>query len=85
MDDSGITCDEVIESNNKEIKTILTNFNEKHACKTQGFYILLVFLLITITLSTAVSIHCCLIKYRAKQKNLLAFHEKNIKTILSWC
>ena len=74
MDDSGITCDEVIESNNKE-----------HACKTQGFYILLVFLLITITLLTAVSIHCCLIKYQAKQKHLLAFHEKNIKTILCWC
>ena len=67
------------------IKTIPTNFNEKRGCKTQGFYILLVFLFITITLLTAVSVQCCLIKYRAKQKHLLAFHEKNIKTILCWC
>ena len=29
MDDSQITCDEVIESYNEEIKTIPTNFNEK--------------------------------------------------------
>ena len=29
MDDSAITCDEVIESYNEVIKTIPTNFNEK--------------------------------------------------------
>ena len=29
MDDSVITCDEVIESYDEEIKTIPTNFNEK--------------------------------------------------------
>ena len=29
MDDSQITCDEVIESYNEEIKTIPTNVNEK--------------------------------------------------------
>ena len=43
MDDSAITCDEVIESDNEdaeaksydETKTIPTNFNEKEAtCKT---------------------------------------------------
>ena len=28
MDDSAITCDEIIESCNEETKTILTNFNE---------------------------------------------------------
>ena len=30
MDDLVIKCDKVIESYNKEIKTILTNFNEKN-------------------------------------------------------
>ena len=29
MDDSTITCDEIIESYEKETKTIATNFNEK--------------------------------------------------------
>ena len=46
MDDSMIICDEVKESNDKEIKAIPTNFNEKKAtCKTQSFYILLAFFL----------------------------------------
>ena len=37
MDDLVITCDEVIESYNKELKTILTNFNEKNkVIKYQG-------------------------------------------------
>ena len=35
------------------------------------------FLLITIALLIAVSIYCCLIKYRAKQKHLLPFHDTN--------
>ena len=48
MDDSVTTCDEIIE------ETVPTNFNEKKA--TQNFYILLVFLLITIALLIAVSI-----------------------------
>ena len=44
MDDSAITCDEVIESYDEETKTILTNFNEKKAtCEKQNFYILLSF------------------------------------------
>ena len=52
MDDSTITCDEVIESYNEE-----TNFNEKKAtCKIQIFYILLSFLSITIALLIDVSI-----------------------------
>ena len=59
MDDSAITCDEIIESYDEE-----TNFNEKKVvCKTQIFYILLAFLLITIALLIAVSIYCYLIKY----------------------
>ena len=49
MDDSVITCNEVIESYDEEIKAVPTNYKEKHiACKTQSSYILLTFLLITI-------------------------------------
>ena len=88
MDDSAITCDEIIESYDEdakaklhdETKSILTNFNEKKAtCKTQNFYVLLAFLLITIALLIAISIYCYLIKNRAKQKHLLPFHFKNDK------
>ena len=69
MDDSGIICDEII-----DVKE--TNFNEKDiTCKTQNYYILLAFLLITITLLIAVSINCYLIKYQAK--NILSFHNTN--------
>ena len=58
MDDSAIMCDEILE------ETVPTNLNESKAnCKTQSFYILLAFLLITIALLIAVSIYCCLIKY----------------------
>ena len=36
-DDSGITCDEIIESYHKETKTVPTNFNEKKSTyKTQN-------------------------------------------------
>ena len=39
MDDSRITCNEVINSYDKEIKTITTNFNkEKVICNIQIFY-----------------------------------------------
>ena len=70
MDDSVIKCDEVIKLYDEEIKTIPTNFNEKNiTCKTQNFYILLAFLLITITLLIAVSTYRYLIKYQAKQKH----------------
>ena len=68
MDDSVITCNEIIE------ETVPTNFNEKKAiCKMQKFYILVAFLSITLTLLVAVSIYCYLIKYQAKQKHLLPF------------
>ena len=40
----------------KKKKTVLANFNEKRiTCRTQNFYILLTFLLITIALLIAVS------------------------------
>ena len=59
MDNSAIMCDEVIDLYDEE-----TKFNEKKTiCKTQNFYILLAFLLITIALLIAVSIYCHLIKY----------------------
>ena len=64
MDDSAIICNEVIESSDEKIKTIPTNFNKKKAIsKTQSFYILFAFLLITTALLIAVSVYCYLIKY----------------------
>ena len=66
IDNSVITCDEIIE---EEIKTITTKFNEKNVIyKTKNIYILLIFILITVPLLTAVSIYYYLIKYRGKQK-----------------
>ena len=80
MDDSVNTYDEVTESYDKEVKTIPTNFNEKNiTCKTQSSYVLLTFLLITITLLIAFSIYCYLIKYWSKQKHLLPFHKAKLK------
>ena len=39
MDDSTITCDEIMESYDEERKTFPTIFNKKKAtCKTQNFY-----------------------------------------------
>ena len=65
-------------SNNEDTKTLSTNFNEKNiTSKTQNFNILLSFLLITIALLIAVSIYYYLIKYWAKQKQLLPFHSTN--------
>ena len=61
-----------------QIKAILTNFSEKIiTCKTQSFYILPAFLLITIALLIPVSINYYMIKYRTKQKNLLPFYVTN--------
>ena len=51
MDDSAIICVEVRKLYDEEIKTIPANLNEKKlTCKTQSFYILLTFLLLTIAL-----------------------------------
>ena len=75
MNDSAVTCDNMIDanaeakssneanSNKEETKTFPTSFNKK---TTQNSYILLTFLLITIALLIAVSIYCYLIKYQAK-------------------
>ena len=64
MDDSAIIFDEVIKSFDKEIKFISKNFNESNiTSKIQRFYILLAFLLITITLLIAVSKCGYLIKF----------------------
>ena len=63
-------CDKVIESYEKQTKTIPTTFNEKKAiCKTQNFYMLLSFLLITIALVIAFSIYCYLININ-QNKNI---------------
>ena len=43
--------------------------------KAINFYILHVFILTTIALLIVVSIYCNVIKYQAKQKHLLAFHD----------
>ena len=68
-------CNEIIKEKEKKLPT---NFNEKNiTCKTQSFYNLLAFLLITIALLIAVSIYCYLIKYYAKQIHLLPFHITN--------
>ena len=61
-------------------------FETKIDSKTQSFYTLLAFLLITIILLIAVSIYCYLIKYWAKQKHLLPCHQANnvLKQVLNW-
>ena len=61
IDDSVITYEQIIDakakSNDEKTKTVPTNFNQKNiTCKTQSFYILLAFLLITIALLIGVSI-----------------------------
>ena len=72
MDDSVITPDEIVEPYIKE-----TNFDQKKATfKTNNFCILFACFIITITLLIVVSIYCYLIKYRAKLKHLLQFHNK---------
>ena len=71
-DDSAIICDEVIKSYDEEIKTIPTIFNKKKVTfRTQTFYILPAFFLITIKLLIAVSTYCYVKKYQAK--HLLPF------------
>ena len=78
MDDSVRSLKE----DDDKTKAIQRNFNEKKVnCKTQNFYVLVAYLLITISLLIAVSIYCCLIKYRAKQKHSLPFHHTKSKTI----
>ena len=59
IDNSVMMCDEIIEVETKlyvkKRKTNTKNFNEKNStCKTQNFYILLAFLLVTTALLMAV-------------------------------
>ena len=63
MDDSAIICDEITDADTEaKVNDEERNFKEKKVtCKTQNFYILLVFLLITIALLIAVIIYCYLI------------------------
>ena len=93
MDDSVITCDEVIESYDEDAeaksfdktKTITTNFDEKKVtCKSQNFYILLALLLTNIVLLIVVSIYFYLIKYRTKQKYILSFRDTNSELIVPY-
>ena len=84
IDNSVITCEKITDLDSKlydkETKPVTTNFNEKHiTCKTQNVYILLAFLLITMALSICVSICSYPIKYGAKQKHWLPFHDTNNK------
>ena len=68
-----ITCDEVIET----IKIVPTKTVPAKSALI-NFYILLAFLLIITALLIAVSIHCSLIKYRAK-KNIYCHIMARIK------
>ena len=86
MDDSGTSCDEVINAdaktkqNDEETKNFQEILMKKNlTIKTQNFYISVTFLSITTALLIAVSIYCYLTKYQAKQKQLLPFHSTNNK------
>ena len=75
MDNSTIIYNEIIDAEE-------TSFNEKNInCKTQNFYILLAFLLITIASLIIDTLYCYLIKCRAKQKHLLPFHDAKLKQV----
>ena len=79
---SVIKCDKITnedveaKSYSEETKTIPKNI----ICKTKSSYILLAFLLITIVLLIVFSIFFCLIKYKAKQKNLLPCYATDEKS-----
>ena len=76
-----LIVNEVIDADD-ETKTIPTTLNKKKVtCKTQNIYALLAFLLITTALLIAVSISCYLMKYRAKQKHLVPFHDTKLKQV----
>ena len=64
----------------KKQKLFQQNSNEKKATyNLQNFYILIIFLLITVVLLITVSIYRYLIKYQANQKHLLPFQFTNSK------
>ena len=79
IDDSVITCDEIIETAKSIIaksvaaKSVLANLNEKKViCRIKNVYILLAFLLITATY-----------KYPAKQKKIITI-SRLILHLKSW-
>ena len=78
IDDSVISCDEIIDKTKRTSKTYLTKSTSTKS-NSKNFYILLTFLLITKALSIVVSVYCYLIKYRAAEKYLLPYHIKNNK------
>ena len=76
-----LIVNEVIDADD-ETKTIPTTLNKKKVtCKTQNIFALLAFLLITTALLIAVSISCYLMKYRAKRKHLVPFHDTKLKQV----
>ena len=78
MDDSVLTIIKLYSHMRKRQKLFQQIFMKKKAiCKTQNFYVLLAFLLITLALFIALSIYCYLIRYQAKQEHLLLFHVTN--------
>ena len=78
MDDSVLTIIKLYSHMRKRQKLFQQIFMKKKAtCKTQNFYVLLAFLLITLALFIALSIFCYLIRYQSKQEHLLLFHVTN--------
>ena len=65
IDNSVVICDEIIDTK----KTVQTKSLATKSTST-NFYVLLPFLLITVALLIAVSICCCFIKYRARNKSI---------------
>ena len=88
MDYSTVLCEKVTASYDEDREatlygetTIPTNFNEKKATsKTKMFYLLIIFLLVTIVLLINVSIYCYLKKTLSKTKKLLPFNFTNNKS-----
>ena len=63
MDDSKITCDQIIESYEIKHKQFQQIAIKIATCKTKKVYILVAFISITIALLIAVSLLCYLIKH----------------------
>ena len=74
IDNSVITCDGIMDT----IKGTSTETVPAKSTLT-NFYILPSFLLITMTILIAVSIYCCFLKQRTKQKHLLPYCFTNSK------
>lgn len=77
VDDSVVTCKEIIES----IKTVPKNFNKKETTCTANFCILLTFLFITILLLIIVNTYCYHIKHKSKQRVLTYDTSNKLKEI----